>query len=92
MSATLTDVQINTLKQQYLRNGNCVVLTGGVHGDNVQISMQRYKQQKQQSFDEGNDDDDDDNDVNEETENQISVAQHYPLTGGISIWGHIINN
>ena len=42
MSATLTDVQINTLKQQYLRNGSCVVLTSGVHRDNVQISMQRY--------------------------------------------------
>ena len=42
MSATLTDVQINILKQQYLRNGSCVVLTSGVHQDNVQISMQRY--------------------------------------------------
>ena len=42
MSVTLTDVQINTLKQQYLRNGGCVVLTSGVHRDNVQISMQRY--------------------------------------------------
>ena len=42
MSATLTDVQINTLKQQYLWNGSFVVLTSGVHRDNVQISMQRY--------------------------------------------------
>ena len=50
--------------------------------------MQHYKQQKQQLFDEGNDDDDD---VNEENENQISVAQHYPLTDSVSIWGHIIN-
>ena len=65
-----------------------MVLTSGVHGDNVQISMQRCKRQKQQLFDEGNDDDDD---VNEENENQISVAQHYPLTGSVSIWGHIIN-
>ena len=40
ISATLTDVQISILKQEYLRSGDCLVLTSGVHRDNVKISMQ----------------------------------------------------
>ena len=31
ISATLTDVQISILKQEYLRSGDCLVLTSGVH-------------------------------------------------------------
>ena len=40
MSATLTDLQISILKQEYLRSGDCLVLTSEVHRDNVKISMQ----------------------------------------------------
>ena len=42
MSATLTDRQIQSLKKDYLRcPENCIVLTTGVHHNNMEIHV-RY--------------------------------------------------
>jgi len=43
MSATLTESQIEMLKQSYVRSDKCLVFTKGVHRENLQLSMQRYR-------------------------------------------------
>ena len=39
MSATLTNCQVEKLKQEYLHNDRCVVLTKGVHRDNLELNL-----------------------------------------------------
>ena len=46
MSATLTGCQIEKLQHEYLHNGQCVVLTKGVHRDNLELNVLRYKRCK----------------------------------------------
>ena len=46
MSATLTSCQIEKLRQEYLHNDQCVVLTKGVHRDNLELNLLRYKRCK----------------------------------------------
>ena len=50
MSATLTGCQVEKLKQKYLHNDRCVVLTKGVHRDNVELNLLRYKRCKSSSI------------------------------------------
>ena len=51
MSATLTDEQIEALKQQHLRNTHdCVVLTAGVHRNNLEICLYHYKRRQLQKI------------------------------------------
>ena len=77
MSATLTDSQI---KQKFLHGEReCVVLTKGVHHDNVQISIKRYKRCKQKSFD----DEDDDTEESDRSCHPINTS---------SMWGGTIEN
>ncbi|MCY3928217.1 MAG: helicase-related protein [Acidobacteria bacterium] len=46
MSATLTSSQIDVLKQKYVRSDKCLVLTKGVHRDNLHLCLQRYRRCK----------------------------------------------
>ena len=46
MSATLTGCQIEKLRQEYLHNDQCVVLTKGVHRDNLELNLLCYKRCK----------------------------------------------
>ena len=46
MFATLTGCQIKKLQYEYLHNGQCVVLTKGVHKDNLELNVLRYKRCK----------------------------------------------
>jgi len=81
MSATLTDEQIEALKQQYLRNTHdCVVLTAGVHRNNLEICLHRYKRRQFQKIpdDSGGDDDD----------ANIDVAAESTTT---SLWGDTVH-
>ena len=41
MSANLTGCQVEKLKQEYLHNDQCVVLTKGVHRDNLKLNLLR---------------------------------------------------
>ena len=50
MSATLTGCQVEKLKQKYLHNDRCVVLTKGVYRDNVELNLLRYKRCKSSSI------------------------------------------
>ena len=50
MSATLTGCQVEKLRQEYLHNDQCVVLTKGVHRDNLELSLLRYKRCKSSSM------------------------------------------
>ena len=43
MSATLTRSQVDILKQKYLRSDKCLVFTKGVHRENLQLCLQRYR-------------------------------------------------
>ena len=56
MSATLMNSQIKVLQQNYLHQ-ECVLVTKGVYRDNLQLSIQRYKRCKLQSFDDDEDED-----------------------------------
>jgi len=47
MSATLTADQIALLKKDYMCGEDVVVLTKGVHRENVKLQVQRYKRRKQ---------------------------------------------
>ena len=78
MSATVTNLQIKILQQNYLHR-ECVVLTKGVHRDNLQLSIKRYKHCKQQSFE-----DEEDEDV--ETESSCHSVNT------MSMWGVAISN
>ena len=62
MSATLTSLQVDTLKQEYIRSDRCFVTTKGVHRQNLQLRMQRYRRSKQNNFENGVVLDDDDSD------------------------------
>ena len=46
MSATLTSSQIDVLMQNYVRPDKCLVLTKGVHRDNLHLCLQRYRRRK----------------------------------------------
>ena len=43
MSAMLTNEQIKTLKAEFLHSDNCVVLTQGVHRDNLKLHLRKYQ-------------------------------------------------
>ena len=43
MSAMLTNEQIKTLKAEFLHSDNCVVLTQGVHRDNLKPHLRKYQ-------------------------------------------------
>ena len=47
MSATLTSEQVEFLKKDFLHGDNCVVITQGVHRDNLVLQLKRYKRQRQ---------------------------------------------
>ena len=47
MSATLTSEQVKFLKKDFLHGDNCVVITQGVHRDNLVLQLKRYKRQRQ---------------------------------------------
>jgi len=47
MSATLTSEQVIRLKNNFLHSDNCVVITQGVHRDNLVLQLKRYKRQRQ---------------------------------------------
>ena len=49
-SATLTTCQVEKLKQEYLHNDQCVVLTKGVHRDNLELNLLCYKRCKSSSI------------------------------------------
>ena len=78
MSATLMNSQIKVLQQNYLHQ-ECAVLTKGVYHDNLQLSIQRYKRCKLQSFD-------DDEDEDAETDSRCDSVNT------MSKWGVAINN
>ena len=78
MSATLTDSQIKMFQQNFLHR-ECVILTKGVHRDNLQLSIKRYKHCKQQSFDD------------EEDENVETDPSCHPVNT-TSMWGATIDN
>lgn len=89
MSATLTDRQIQRLKQDYLRcPENCIILTAGVHRDNMEIVLHRYKRRKCLKLAEDDDEDDDDIDSNEGDE--VSEQTRVVATSG-SLWGDTIS-
>jgi len=46
MSATLTQDQVQILQADFLHSSNCVVLTEGVHRNNLVLHLRRYKRQK----------------------------------------------
>lgn len=50
MSATLTSCQVEKLQQEHLHNDQCVVLIKGVHRDNLELSLLRYKRCKSSSM------------------------------------------
>jgi len=73
MSATLTEKQINELRQEYLRDDKCVILTNSVSRNNLQVLLQRYRRRRCQPFAEVRDNEDcDDND----DENYEQIANH----------------
>jgi len=80
MSATLTDTQIQILKEGYLQSDNCLIFTSGVHRDNVQICMQRYKRCKKLIFDDEYYECED-----SEDDQQCNTASN------LSLWGDTIN-
>lgn len=43
MSATLTSEQIITLKAEFLHSDDCVVLTQGVHRNNLKLHLRKYQ-------------------------------------------------
>ena len=47
MFATLTTEQIALLQQDYMHGDNIVILTKGVHRENLKLQVQRYKRRKQ---------------------------------------------
>ena len=46
MSATLTSKQVKRLRENFLHGENCVVITQGVHRDNLILQLKRYKRQR----------------------------------------------
>jgi len=56
ISATLTAEQIQLLKQSFLHlhGSDCVVITQGVHWDNLVLQLKRYRRQRQSSAEIGN--------------------------------------
>ena len=87
MSATLTDRQISVLRKEYLRNDKCVVLTNGVHRDNLQISFQRYRRRRCQTFDDEVSDDDNDDGSNVEIARSSKAD---PMSVNPSLWGEAV--
>ena len=60
MSATLTNEQIDILQTAYLHKENCLIITQGVHRDNLKLQLKRYKRKKipvVYSFDSSSDED-----------------------------------
>lgn len=90
MSATLTSSQVDTLKQEYIRSDRCLVITKGVHRQNLQLRMQRYRCRKQHNLD-----DivlvDDDSDKENEPDSTISAGTDSTFSAGASMWVDSIN-
>ena len=61
MSATLTGNQVSLLREKYLRSDNTVVLQKGVHRQNLELKVQRYKRCKQVMHGQTEIDDDEEN-------------------------------
>ena len=91
MSATLTSVQVDTLKQEYMRSDRCLVITKGVHRQNLQLRIQRYKRRKQQNFEDGMVLDDDDSDKENEPDSSIPADNAFTFSSGSSMWVDSIN-
>ena len=47
MSVTLTTEQIQLLKQIFIYGNNGVVITQGVHRDNLVLQLKKYRRQRQ---------------------------------------------
>ena len=66
MSSTLTNSQVDTLKQKYVRSDRCLILTKGVYLQNLQLCVQCYNHRKQHDLEDGmvhvDDDSDKEND------------------------------
>ena len=82
MSATLTCSQIDILKQKNVRSNNCLVLTKGVHRDNLHLCLQRYRRRKLARVEQLLDDEDDSDKEN--------LANDDPTTS-TSMWIDSIN-
>ena len=91
MSATLTSVQVDTLKQEYIRSDRCLVITKGVHQQNLQLSIQRYKRRKQHNFEDGVVLNDDDSDKENELDSSVSAGSGSTMSAGTSMWVDSIN-
>jgi len=76
MLATLTDSQIKILQPTH---SECVVFTKGVHRDNLQLSIKRYKHCKQQSFD---DEEEDENVDADQTSHPVNITSMWGATIG----------
>ena len=46
MSVTMTSLQIDVLKQKYVRSDKCLVFTKRVHRDDLHLCLQRYRRRK----------------------------------------------
>ena len=91
MSATLTSSQVDTLKQEYIRNDRCLVITKGIHRQNLQLRMQRYRRRKQHNLEEGVVLVDDDSDKENESDSTISAGIDSTFSAGTSMWVDSIN-
>ena len=81
MSATLTSLQIDALKQKYLRSDKCLVLTKGVHRDNLHLCLQRYRRRKLVCVEQ----------LDDEDESDKENAPEGETTTSTSMWADSIN-
>ena len=91
MSATLTSLQVDALKQEYIRSDRCLIITKGVHRQNLQLRMQRYRHRKQHNYEDGVVLDDDDSDKENEPDSTISASIDSTFSAGTSMWIDSIN-
>ena len=91
MSATLTSVQVDTLKQEFIRSDRCLLITKGVHQQNLQLSIQCYKCRKQHNFEDGVVLNDDDSDKENELDSSVSAGSGSTMSAGTSMWVDSIN-
>ena len=69
MPATLTTSKIDMLKQNFVRSDKCLVITNGVHQENLQLSLQRYRCRRLAHAEQfTGEEDDDDNESEKENE------------------------
>jgi len=77
MSATLTQDQVQILQADFLHSNNCVVLTVGVHRNNLVLQLRRYKRQKPLVLD---------NDAEIDTMDDVEGDNNDPLSTESSSW------